>query len=189
MQADNKTKANNIITVRRYSSPCGMLVMGSYGGRLCMCDWEAGRRHANTENRLRRLLNATFKEGSSPVIETATSQLDEYFAGERHNFTVPLLFAGTAFQQKVWNELPCIHYGHTMSYGEMAAKMGMPDAVRAVANANGANPISIIVPCHRVIGSNKSLTGYGGGLAAKEYLLQLERGNIKPGLFHQYFFV
>lgn len=189
MQADNKTKANNIITVRRYSSPCGMLVMGSYGGRLCMCDWEAGRWHANTENRLRRILNATFKEGSSPVIETATSQLDEYFAGERHNFTVPLLFAGTAFQQKVWNELPCIHYGHTMSYGEMAAKMGMPDAVRAVANANGANPISIIVPCHRVIGSNKSLTGYGGGLAAKEYLLQLERGNIEPGLFHHYFFV
>ena len=84
MQADNKTKANNIITVRRYSSPCGMLVMGSYGGRLCMCDWEAGRRHANTGNRLRRILNATFKEGSSPVIETATTQLHSAIAVCRH---------------------------------------------------------------------------------------------------------
>ena len=104
----------------------------------------------------------------------AVAQLDEYFAGQRSVFDVPLLFLGTDFQKRVWRELLDIPYGTTVSYVEMARRIGMPKAVRAVANANGANIISIFAPCHRVIGSNHSLTGYRGGLEAKRALLALE---------------
>lgn len=163
------------IITKRYESPCGPLMLGSYGDRLCLCDWLTGRNSNSVYNRLRRLLGADFEEGSSPVLERAAIQLDEYFAGKRPEFDVPLLFAGTEFQKKVWNALLTIPYGKTISYGEMACMIGMPKAVRAVANANGANAISIFAPCHRVIGSDRSLTGYGGGLPAKEYLLTLEK--------------
>ncbi|MGN1263826.1 MAG: methylated-DNA--[protein]-cysteine S-methyltransferase, partial [Prevotella sp.] len=117
---------------------------------------------------------AEFEKGTSPVIEQAVEQLDDFFAGKRREFDVPLLFIGTEFQKTVWNELLKIPYGKTVSYGEMARRIGMPKAVRAVANANGANPMSIFAPCHRVIGSDRSLTGYGGGLEAKRKLLELE---------------
>ena len=120
------------------------------------------------------MLGAEFEEGFSPVIDKAKTQLDEYFAGARREFDVPLLFAGTDFQKKVWDALLTIPYGQAISYGEMARRIGMPTAVRAVANANGANAISIFAPCHRVIGSDRKLTGYAGGLEAKEYLLTLE---------------
>ena len=102
--------------------------------------------------------------------------MDEYFRRERRAFDIPLLFAGTEFQNKVWDMLLQIPYGRTVSYAGMALSLGIPKAVRAVANANGANAISIFAPCHRVIGSNGSLTGYGGGLDAKRFLLELERG-------------
>lgn len=102
--------------------------------------------------------------------------MDEYFRRERRAFDIPLLFAGTEFQNKVWDMLLQIPYGRTVSYAGMALSLGMPKAVRAVANANGANAISIFAPCHRVIGSDGSLTGYGGGLDAKRFLLELERG-------------
>lgn len=104
-------------------------------------------------------------------------QLDEYFAKERKEFDLPLMFVGTGFQKSVWNALLSIPYGKTESYGALAARLGRPTAVRAVAGANGANAISIIVPCHRVIGSDHSLTGYGGGIEAKKYLLELEQGS------------
>lgn len=168
-------KEKNKIIICRYDSPCGVFMLGSYSDKLCLCDWQTEKHRYHIDNRLRRILEAGFEAGTSPVIETAKSQLDEYFAGKRRDFDVPLLFVGTDFQKKVWNELLNIPFGRTVSYGEMAAKIGMPKAVRAVANANGANSISIFVPCHRVIGSDKSLTGYGGGLEAKKYLLRLER--------------
>ena len=104
----------------------------------------------------------------------AILQLEEYFAGERKEFSLPLLFAGSDFQQKVWNALLTIPFGTTISYGKMAADIAMPTAVRAVANANGANALSIFAPCHRVIGGDWSLTGYGGGLHVKKFLLELE---------------
>ena len=110
----------------------------------------------------------------SEITDVANQQLDEYFRRERTAFDLPLLFVGTEFQKRVWEELLRIPYGATLSYGEMTRKLGIPKAVRALANANGANPISIIAPCHRVIGSNGTLTGYGGGLEAKRYLLELE---------------
>lgn len=101
-------------------------------------------------------------------------QLAEYFAGERTAFDLPLAFAGTAFQQLVWAALREIPYGETMSYGELARRLGKPDAARAVGLANGRNPIAVIVPCHRVIGADGSLTGFGGGLERKRLLLELE---------------
>ena len=164
----------NIIKTRRYESPCGMLLLGSFDGRLCLCDWQVERHRDHVGRRLKRVLRAEFEEGTSEVIEETVRQLDEYFAGKRREFDVPLLFVGTDFQKKVWNELLNIPYGQTVSYGEMARRIGMPKSVRAVANANGANAISILAPCHRVIGSDGSLTGYGGGLAAKKTLLELE---------------
>ncbi|MDQ1733113.1 MAG: methylated-DNA-[protein]-cysteine S-methyltransferase [Pseudonocardiales bacterium] len=106
------------------------------------------------------------------------SQLDQYFGGERTDFDVPLAPVGTEFQRAVWDELRRIDYGTTSSYRDIASSIGRPQAVRAVGAANGRNPISIIVPCHRVIGSNGSLTGYAGGLAAKQWLLAHEQSRL-----------
>ena len=168
----------NTIITRKYESPCGILLLGSFGDNLCLCDWQGEKHRGLVDKRLRRLLDAELVEGCSEVIDRAISELDEYFAGQRQEFDIPLLFAGTDFQKKVWNKLLEIPYGTTISYGEMARQIGMPKAVRALANANGTNSISIFAPCHRVIGSNNTLTGYGGGLAAKEYLLNLENSKM-----------
>lgn len=168
----------NIIKTKSYESPCGMLLLWSFNDRLCLCDWQVEKHRDHVDRRLKRVLKAEFEDGSSDVIEETVRQLDEYFAGKRKEFNIPLLFVGTDFQKTVWNELLNIPFGKTISYGEMARRVGMPKAVRAVANANGANAISILAPCHRVIGSNGSLTGYGGGLAAKKMLLDLETGSL-----------
>ena len=149
-------------------------MLGSFGDKLCLCDWQVEKHSGNVNRRLKRLLDAEFEEGTSEVIEKAADQLNEFFAGQRKEFDVPLLFVGTDFQKTIWKELLNIPFGETVSYGEMARRIGMPKAVRAVANANGANALSIFAPCHRVIGSDHSLTGYGGGLDAKRALLELE---------------
>lgn len=163
-----------MIKTRRYESPCGVLLLGSLGDKLCLCDWLVEPHCERVNSRLQRLLHADFEEGTSAVIEGAARQLDDYFAGRRQSFDVPLLLAGTDFQKIVWEELQRIPFGTTVSYGELARRVGQPRAVRAVASANGANAVSIFVPCHRVIGSNRSLTGYAGGLEAKRTLLMLE---------------
>ena len=106
---------------------------------------------------------------------TIRIQLAEYFAGDRSAFDLPLAPPGTAFRQLVWGELQRIGYGQTITYAELAARIGKPTAIRAAGAANGANPVSIVIPCHRVVGSNGSLTGYSGGLEAKRFLLDLER--------------
>lgn len=108
------------------------------------------------------------------ILERARAQLTEYFAGARRRFDLPLAPAGTAFQRRVWAALREIPYGHTESYGELAARLGKPTAARAVGLANGRNPLPVVVPCHRVIGTDGSLTGYAGGLAIKRQLLELE---------------
>lgn len=164
----------DVIITREYEAPCGGLLLGAYGDELCLCNWQVERHRGLIDRRLVKVLKADMQEGSSAVIERAVTQLDEYFAGERREFDVPLMFVGTEFQKRVWRELLNVPYGATVSYGEMARRIGMPTAVRAVANANGANSISIFAPCHRVIGSDNSLTGYGGGIEAKRWLLELE---------------
>ena len=169
-----KMAGKNTIISYRYESPCGVLTLGSLGDRLCLCDWQIEKHRDHVDRRLQRILNAEFVEGTSDVIEKAVRELDEYFDGKRREFDVPLMFVGTEFQKRVWEELLTIPFGTTISYGEMARRIGMPTSVRAVANANGANSISIFAPCHRVIGSDNSLTGYRGGLGAKIHLLTLE---------------
>ena len=113
---------------------------------------------------------------SPDAFDDVVSQLTEYFAGQRRRFELPLAPEGTPFQQRVWRELQDIPYGVTISYGQLAARIGQPTASRAVGLANGSNPLAIVIPCHRVIGANGTLTGYGGGLPIKERLLALERG-------------
>jgi len=110
----------------------------------------------------------------NPILKKTVNQLKEYFEGERKSFDIPLLLKGTHFQQTVWEQLQQIPYGQTITYGELAKRLGDPQKARAVAGANGLNPIPIIIPCHRVIGSDDQLTGYSGGIERKQYLLQLE---------------
>lgn len=164
-----------IIYTTRYTSPCGVLILGALGNQICLCDWLREKRGELVTNRLKRLLRAEMVEGSAPILDEAVRQLDEFFAQKRKSFDLPLLFVGTDLQKAVWHELQKIPFGQTISYAEMARRIGNPKAVRAVANANGANAMAVIVPCHRVVGSDGSLTGFAGGITAKRFLLDLER--------------
>lgn len=133
------------------------------------------RRMIDTQlDRVRRAVGCELVPGESPVFAQLRTQLDEYFNGRRRDFTVPLHVPGTPFQTKVWAELQRIPLGTTTTYARLAQSIGQPNAVRAVARANGDNRIAIIIPCHRVIGSNGELVGYGGGLWRKKRLLELE---------------
>lgn len=122
-------------------------------------------------------MDTEFVEQNDEVLEKTRKQLDEYLNGNRKEFDIPLLMVGTDFQRRVWKALMRVPYGATSTYGQIAEAIGSPRAVRAVGNANKANPVSIIVPCHRVIGSDGELVGYGGGLSLKKWLLRLEQGN------------
>jgi methylated-DNA-[protein]-cysteine S-methyltransferase len=118
----------------------------------------------------------------SPLLDEAAAQLEAYFAGELTSFDLPLDLGGTAFQQRCWNALATIPYGRTVSYGEQARRLGLgPDAARAVGAANGQNPVPVILPCHRVIGADGSLTGFGGGLRLKRFLLEHEGALLALG--------
>ncbi len=123
-------------------------------------------------------LDSAWKQSDASFV-TVREQLAEYFAGDRQTFDVPLKLAGTPFQQRVWQELTGIPFGMTIHYGQLAERVGIPKASRAVGHANGRNPISIIVPCHRVIGANGKLTGYGGGIDKKDWLLAWERQHAR----------
>jgi methylated-DNA-[protein]-cysteine S-methyltransferase len=153
----------------RLASPLGELLLTAEDGCLTGLYLPAGgdARHAAARPGPAR--------GDDAAFAAARRQLDEYFAGERTAFDLPVAPAGTPFQLAVWSELQRIGHGATTTYAELARRIGRPTAIRAVGAANGANPISIVIPCHRVIGSNGSLTGYGGGLEAKRFLLDLER--------------
>lgn len=159
------------IRTQMYHSPCGDLLLGSFGGGLCLCNWAQA---VAVAARVARALRTGFSNEPSQTTQETARQLDEYFSGGRRTFLIPILLLGTDFQKKVWEELQRIPFGTTISYGEQAARIGDKKAVRAVAAANGANAISVIVPCHRVVGANGRLTGYGGGLGAKAFLLEHE---------------
>lgn len=165
----------NTIQIQYYQSPCGELLLGSYGDQLCLCDWRQKEERGKTiDARIQKGLQAQYVMGESEIMAKAITQLDEYFDGKRKIFDISLLLVGTDFQKSVWNELLNIPYGKTESYASLSQLLGNPKAIRAVAAANGANAISIFVPCHRIIGSNHKLIGYAGGLSAKKYLLDLE---------------
>lgn len=162
------------IFTERYLSPCGELILGSYGDQLCLCDWMTSKQRNHTDLELRRVLKAEMKAEPSAITRKAACELDEYFHGQRKSFDLPLLFVGTPFQKSVWETLLRVPYGETRSYAWMAKEMGNDHAVRAVGHANGCNPIVIFAPCHRIVGANGCLTGYAGGLSAKQFLLDLE---------------
>lgn len=148
-------------------SPVGDLTLVASAKGLVAILWEN-----DSPDRVK--LGAVAEGTEHPVLAATEAQLKEYFAGSRTSFDLPLDFRGTDFQKSVWAELLAIPFGETRSYGEIAAKLGRPKASRAVGAANGRNPISIVAPCHRVIGSTGKLTGFAGGLEAKDYLLKLE---------------
>lgn len=166
------------IIVSPYDSPCGRLLLGSLGDALCLCDWRPSA-HANhaerVDTRLCRAFGAVYAAGSSPVIERAKACLDEYFAGCRRGFSLPLVLAGTEFQRRVWEALSTIPYGATVTYGDLARSLGCEGAVRAVAGAVGANALSVFLPCHRVTAAAGSMGGYAGGVGTKSFLLELEK--------------
>lgn len=161
-----------IASMREMPSPFGTLRLVAQDGALVALLWP-------DDAPSRVPLGAVGVGGEGPLLDRAQAQLEEYFAGTRCAFDLPLRFRGTAFQQQVWAALCAIPYGETRSYAQIARVIGRPSAVRAVGAANGRNPISIIAPCHRVVGANGALTGFAGGLAAKTYLLGLERRDAK----------
>lgn len=151
-------------------SPTGRLLLAADEGGLRMVSFADGRTPAHAE--------ASWKKGGVALREPVR-QLRAFFAGDLQRFDLPLAPEGTEFQRRVWHELQQIPYGETISYGELARRVGNPAASRAVGLANGSNPIAIIIPCHRVIGSNGKLTGYGGGLENKRWLLDFERNQLR----------
>jgi methylated-DNA-[protein]-cysteine S-methyltransferase len=156
-------------------SPVGRLRLAGGAAGLAAVFWEK-QEPAESGFELDR------EDDREPVLGRAACELREYFAGERREFSVPLDFTGTAFQNKVWQALRTIPFGETRTYGELAAQIGAPKASRAVGAANGRNPIPIILPCHRVIGASGSLTGFGGGLPMKKQLLAHERARDQLAL-------
>jgi methylated-DNA-[protein]-cysteine S-methyltransferase len=154
-------------TCKTIHSPVGQLILVARGARLAAILWENERL-----NRVR--LGPLEEDQHHPTLKETERQLMEYFAGQRRRFELELDFVGTDFQSRVWQALLTIPFGETRSYRDIAIQIGQPTAMRAVGAANGRNPISIIAPCHRVIGTSGSLTGFAGGLAAKQFLLSLE---------------
>lgn len=149
--------------VRRAETPIGALTLASDGEALCAVEFGGD----------------SLRMDAVPVLLQAERELAEYFAGRRKAFSVPLCMRGTAFQMEIWRALACIPYGETLSYGELAARIGRPKASRAVGMANHNNPLPIFVPCHRVVGADGRLTGYAGGLEIKKFLLELEGIHVK----------
>jgi AraC family transcriptional regulator of adaptative response/methylated-DNA-[protein]-cysteine methyltransferase len=164
-------------------TPVGEMLAAASESHLMMFEF-AHRRLVDTQiERVRALAGCALEPGDSPIFTRLRTQLDEYFAGTRRDFDVPLDARGTPFQMRVWNALRQIPCGTTTSYGRIAKAIGQPTAVRAVARANGDNRIAILIPCHRVIGADGQLVGYGGGLWRKKKLLDLEARSTALSLF------
>ena len=167
----------NQVSVKYVRTRIGELILGSYEGKLCLLDFRYRKMRTAIDNRIRSGLNVEFILKDDETLERTRKQLDEYLDGTRTRFDIPILMVGTDFQKAVWNVLMEVPYGKTASYLDLAIAIDNGNAVRAVAGANGANAIAMIIPCHRIIGSNGELVGYGGGLAVKKTLLDLEQGH------------
>lgn len=165
----------NQINIQYFKTVYGELILGSYQQQLCLCDWRYRKMRRQVDKRLQSQLDACYVENSDSTIEQAILELTQYMVGKRQNFTVELCLVGTEFQQSVWRQLQQVEYARVATYSELASELGNLKAIRAVAAANGANALSIIVPCHRIIGSDGKLVGYAGGLETKRKLLNLEQ--------------
>jgi len=171
LQIDTTAMDETHLDYTYYDSPIGALLLAGTENALHVLSFPTGSRT--------RLPLKNWQENAKPF-KKVIKQLDEYFSGERQEFDLTLHLTGTDFQKSVWQALSKIPYGETISYGELASRIKRPKASRAVGAANGANNLPIILPCHRVIGANKTLTGFGGGLPTKEYLLNLEQAIAPP---------
>lgn len=171
--ARGKSAAEGSILFTTFDSPVGPLLLAAHDGGVCLVEFH--------ESKHRVVRGADWREGDHPLLERLRVQLHEYFTGTRRAFDLPLAPRGTTFQREVWHALAAIPYGRTESYAQLAARVGRPSATRAVGAANGRNPLPIVLPCHRVIGANGALTGFGGGLPTKAFLLRLE-GATAPAL-------
>jgi AraC family transcriptional regulator of adaptative response/methylated-DNA-[protein]-cysteine methyltransferase len=173
--APSKSKEQNVIDMKRIQTPLGTMIACATKDGICLLEFTDRKMLENQLKTLSRQLKAVIVQGNNPHFDCLEKELEEYFANARTHFSVPLHAPGSEFQQKVWNALLEIPYGSTRSYKQQAEAIGNPNGVRAVANANGLNRISILIPCHRVVGSDGQLTGYGGGLWRKKHLLDLEK--------------
>lgn len=168
----------NSINIQYYNTKIGELILGSFDDRLCLLDFRYRKMRATVDNRIKKGLNAEFVEQADDVTDTTSKQIDEYLRGDRQDFTIPLLMVGSDFQKSVWHSLIKVPYGTTATYLQLAKDINHETAVRAVASANGANSMALIIPCHRIIGSDGTMVGYGGGLTVKKRLLKLEQANV-----------
>lgn len=175
--APRSAAGGRTVHLERLATPLGTMLAGATDGALCLLEF-ADRRQLETQlKRIQARLGCRFLPARNAIIADAESQLAAYFRGERRDFDLPLELAGTEFQETVWHALRGIPYGATESYADLAKRIGRPTAVRAVARANGDNRMPVVIPCHRVIGADGRLTGYGGGLWRKQRLLELEQGH------------
>lgn len=172
-------KQQDIIDLKRIETPLGTMLTCATNQGICLLEFTDRKMLETQLKSIAKILNATIIQGNNPHFEILENQLQEYFNGTRFEFSVPLHTPGTEFQNKVWTALQLIPFGQTKSYKDQAITIGNPESIRAVANANGMNRISILIPCHRVIGSDGHLTGYGGGLWRKKYLLEHEEKYTK----------
>jgi len=164
----------NSIQIQYFQTDFGELILGSFEGKLCLCNWRYRKNRETVDARIQKGLNAGYTESGSVIVKMAKIQLQEYFEGRRKDFDLPLLLIGTDFQKRVWNELLKIPYGRTETYQSLSKRLNNLSGIRAIAAANGANALSVIVPCHRIIGSAGNMVGYAGGVTVKKKLLQLE---------------
>lgn len=165
----------NTINIQYHKTNYAEFILGSYDEKLCMVDFKYRKTRKTVDNRIKKGLNAEFVEQDDEILQKTKMQLNEYFNLERKIFELPILLVGTDFQKSVWEALLKVPYGTTSTYLKLAKEIGNEKAVRAVASAVAANAINIIIPCHRIIGSNGELTGYVGGLPLKKRLLELEQ--------------
>ncbi|AZI56644.1 bifunctional transcriptional activator/DNA repair protein Ada [Epilithonimonas vandammei] len=169
------SKMEKIVDLKRIETPLGTMIACANENGICMLEFSDRKALPTELKEISKHFDANIVQGENPHFKTLEKELEEYFEGKLKDFTVPLAPVGTDFQKKVWEILRTIPYGTTRTYQQQADILGNPKAVRAVANANGLNKISIIIPCHRVIGRNGTLTGYGGGIWRKQKLLELEK--------------
>ena len=174
-------EAGERVVITMLETPLGPVLAGATEQGINLLEYTDRRMLEHNLQALRRRFGCAIVPGQHPLLERLRAELKGYFAGERREFTLPLAVRGTPFQDKVWQELRRIPYGETIAYDELARRVGQPTGQRAVARANGMNCVAILIPCHRVIGKDGSLTGYGGGLWRKRLLLELERTGRLPG--------
>tara|TARA_B100001250_G_scaffold302552_1_gene264279 strand:+ start:1525 stop:2070 length:546 start_codon:yes stop_codon:yes gene_type:complete len=178
-RTNRNNQIQNHIEIQYYKTKFGEFVLGSFKNKLCLLDFRYRKMRALVDSRIKNTLDADYLVQNNKILKEVKKQIDEYFSAKRKKFEVPILIVGSPFQKKVWKSLTNVKYGETASYLDIAKNIGNEKAVRAVASANGANSLVIIIPCHRIIGSNGKLVGYGGGLSIKKRLLDLERKNSK----------